>query len=117
MSLRHDFSAYVENSHMYTCELVNMYKCVCCVCVRAGGGGGVKVRQRVQMVGEIDGVIDKDKERERTKTDVVTVYHSGASPVGHLHCSAYTHTHTHASTHTHKHAQEGVGHNPIVYQQ
>lgn len=46
-----------------------MYTCVC-VCVRGDDwlmGWGVVVvggdGQRVQMVGEIDGVIDKDEER------------------------------------------------------
>ena len=63
------------------------------------------------MVGEIDGVIDKMK-KERAKTDEVTVYHAGASAIGHR--SAHTHPHTH--THTHAHTGS-VGCNPIVYQQ
>lgn len=53
-------------------------------------GRGVVVGQRVQMVGEIDRVIDKDKGRG-TKTDVVTLYHSGDSPTDR--CPARTHTH------------------------
>ena len=89
-----------------------MHTCVC-VCVRGDDwlmGWGVVVvvvvgdGQRVQMVGEIDGVIDKDEER--------------GTKDGWSHCLSCRSLCHWSLLHSHTHAHTGsVGCNPIVYQQ